>query len=1268
MASTKQIADIAQNAQTELIKRRFASQLKDIESSVADMDMGERVTKLNTIRSTAATESPKNSEELWHYIKAVYGKELAYTATTEDCQSPFEYYSKMWFSKEEKLVALASRGGGKTDLASIFIDMCGNLRPGYEIVHAAGTKVQASVIADYLNNFYHDPVLKPFFASEPPRESALWRNRAKLKIATGTMKGVSGQHSNGFMLDEAEFWKQQDIQQTLEVPLEKNGYQRLWAAFSTRQRCLPYYTRVTTEDGPMKIGDIVNKKYGGKVKSWNTETKTWEWKQVTQWHRNGSSTEWYKVYLKYTGLGRGCELVATGDHHVYYSATNKKPLREFTTADNLCLPSWKPSNLQEQVLFGTLLGDGCITKGSLSITHSAKQKTYLDWKSNVLSDIKLITSYSKKRHHYQQLFKTNPYIYRLRSEWYPEGVKRIPTYVWDILDARGLAVWLMDDGCYRKRTPNSQGNWHIYCNHFNEQERIAATKFFKKLGIEISWYNQRKDQFYIYVGGDSATRLKEIVKDYLNVETHIAEGGGYKTWVAEPIEDEGTEGIELVPIERIEIETTQPQGCYDIGVEDNHNYLNGSNVLVSNSWGGMAWLLDEAPKRGIATFKWSAFETMKPCKRCLGYNSPVMLADGTTVPIGKLVNQRLEVEVKCFDKTSKTFVNRKVTDWIRLPIKDSKWYRLGLKTSVSRTIGSVQNPYGVWITGDHKIPTERGDVEVQDLQESDRILTTYTKPNNIQQQMVDGMLLGDAHLQKPRIKKDNSRFTTAHTEAHNSYVDATANALSGIATGVYDSPQYKQTKPTRSVQTGASPYWTEQRDRWYNKGVKIVPEDLILTPLVLATWYMDDGSINVTHDKFRRISLHTQGFGSTSFWRLFYKLVELGFKPTATVGDTTGMVINMGESNGDVDRFLTMVSPYVLPCFRYKVVGDYQGYDETLWDMGVAEPYYSQFEVQQGTPAKHHHPETVFCIEVEEHHNFVVNKMVVNNCIAIDAHPNYRGEATDKAREEVCILWKACRGERAKKATGWYPLEEIQDKCVRLGGPDGREWHTQGLCDRPSSHGLVIFNFDHVHRPDGNYSKWTYQPELPWYASHDPAEGKKSVIYFIQVYEGKSFVFDERIITECPDVTAAKQDFYDHCLQMGYGDPDVIVVDPHRTDAVATWKFGTPRGTGINRKYNADTPDISEAGGVGQLLYKTLDNLREYVCNGKGERGLFINPDTCPGCVRGLKEHHYPTDMNNVQLSNKPDEAYKDEVDPLRYWVMYLRTKFGTRTGRIVIL
>lgn len=286
-------------------------------------------------------------------------------------------------------------------------------------------------------------------------------------------------------------------------------------------------------------------------------------------------------------------------------------------------------------------------------------------------------------------------------------------------------------------------------------------------------------------------------------------------------------------------------------------------------------------------------------------------------------------------------------------------------------------------------------------------------------------------------------------------------------------------------------------------------------------------------------------------------------------------------------------------------------------------------------------------------------------CEATDKEPH----GDDAARECICPLWDACRGERAKKATGWLPLIEARKKCIRLGGPRGREWHTQGLCNRPSSHGLVLHNFEHAYKPDGNYSKWTYVPELPWYAVHDPSEGKKSVIYFLQIYEGTTYVFDELVDPLCPDVTKAKQDFYDHCLKMSYPDPAMIVVDPHRTDAVATWKAGSKSGTGIIHKYEADTPDISETTGVSQLLNKTVELLRQTICDGGNHRRLFINPDYCPYLVRATKEYHYPTDpVSNEIMSDTPDKSYSDEIDPLRYWVMYKLTKLGKSAGRVVVM
>jgi hypothetical protein len=194
-------------------------------------------------------------------------------------------------------------------------------------------------------------------------------------------------------------------------------------------------------------------------------------------------------------------------------------------------------------------------------------------------------------------------------------------------------------------------------------------------------------------------------------------------------------------------------------------------------------------------------------------------------------------------------------------------------------------------------------------------------------------------------------------------------------------------------------------------------------------------------------------------------------------------------------------------------------------------------------------------------------------------------------------------------------------------------------------------------------------PELPWYAVHDPSEGKKSVIYFLQIYDGATYYFDEIVDPLCPDVTKAKQDFWEHCQRMGYGDPAVIVVDPHRTDAVATWKVGSKSGVGIMHKYNADVPDTTEAGGVTQMLNKTLELLRQGICDGNGIRRIFVNPDYCPRAIRGIKEYHYPTDsITNEITSDKPDKAYSDEVDPFRYMEMYRATKMGRTGGRILVI
>lgn len=61
---------------------------------------------------------------------------------------------------------------------------------------------------------------------------------------------------------------------------------------------------------------------------------------------------------------------------------------------------------------------------------------------------------------------------------------------------------------------------------------------------------------------------------------------------------------------------------------------------------------------------------------CMTYDTPVLLSDGTTKPIGEIVEKKLSVEVMSFDETTQTLVPRKVTNWFNHGMKKpEQWAR-----------------------------------------------------------------------------------------------------------------------------------------------------------------------------------------------------------------------------------------------------------------------------------------------------------------------------------------------------------------------------------------------------------------------------------------------------------------------------------------------------------------------------------------------------------------------------------------------------------------
>src|SRR5690606_23111819 len=143
----------------------------------------------------------------------------------------------------------------------------------------------------------------------------------------------------------------------------------------------------------LTIGEIVNNRLRVKVKSYNFETGCFEWQPVTNWFTNIATDGVGKA--KFVGpSGRLARefpgfnyktLHSTANHQVFRLDGTKQAISDASTLLAACeLLSYS----QEQLLYGTLLGDGHVRPcGTYEVVHCEAQLGYVQFKHDILSPL-----------------------------------------------------------------------------------------------------------------------------------------------------------------------------------------------------------------------------------------------------------------------------------------------------------------------------------------------------------------------------------------------------------------------------------------------------------------------------------------------------------------------------------------------------------------------------------------------------------------------------------------------------------------------------------------------------------------------------------------------------------------------------------------------------------------------------------------------------------------------------------------------------------------
>ncbi|WP_375475382.1 intein-containing recombinase RecA [uncultured Jatrophihabitans sp.] len=364
---------------------------------------------------------------------------------------------------------------------------------------------------------------------------------------------------------------------------------------------------------------------------------------------------------------------------------------------------------------------------------------------------------------------------------------------------------------------------------------------------------------------------------------------------------------------------------------------------------------------------------------CFSFDTRIVLADGSTEKIGKIVDNKLDVEVLSYDPESDSMVPRKIVNWFDNGIADHF-----LQFTVEKSGGNGRAQFAA--TANHLIRTPGGWRPAGELMAGERVMATETHRLSAQQwQVVLGSLLGDGNLSPNRKGRNGVRFRLSHGAKQHEYLDWKVSLLDNITCS-------RRTDARGAVFADFTPLPELdelQRAVYLGDGKKTVSWDYLkaLTPLALAIWFMDDGTLTV-----RSKGLQTRAQGGSGQVEICVEAFTEGSQQRVAeyLQDTHGLDVKIrraGARQGAVlqfstessRRFLDLVAPYIHPSMDYKLLPGLRGRCTVQpdWVDAVERPVPARIldiHVKPRTRSMHR-----FDIEVEGNHNYLVDGVMVHN-------------------------------------------------------------------------------------------------------------------------------------------------------------------------------------------------------------------------------------------------------------------------------------------------
>ena len=360
---------------------------------------------------------------------------------------------------------------------------------------------------------------------------------------------------------------------------------------------------------------------------------------------------------------------------------------------------------------------------------------------------------------------------------------------------------------------------------------------------------------------------------------------------------------------------------------------------------------------------------------CLPYHTKVMLADGTSEMIGKIVNQRLPVQVMSMAPKTRQISPKRVVEYYRNGTTDD-WLQFELEGGKGK--------HGFECTPNHLIFTPSGERHAYEIAEGDEMLvaTRYYAMSSDQEQVILGGVLGDGALR--RVSGHTVKFRVGHGPKQLAYLTwkheflapfAHPMAPTGNGFGFETIPMQQLISVHEAVYAGGG-------------GKTAITRELVsaLDERAIAVWYLDDGTFGGSFERWGhgKVEICAKSLTPEHREMLGRRCEELGLgRPTVTA---RGLLFT-GERT---QVFQERIARYVHPSMSYKLHPDLR--DRFDWDPDTSDAHLNgtrltartslratPMRVTRITKPVSTRRRMRFDLQVEDNHSYLASGVVVHN-------------------------------------------------------------------------------------------------------------------------------------------------------------------------------------------------------------------------------------------------------------------------------------------------